>query len=293
LKKRWGTNVIESTTESLRRLHTTPFAWTNSYRDSSTGEEIEVLDTFTLLSDLKIIRRKSDGHITREAGYFRFHDMMLKNLLANHTKPLLFDVILSFKSEIAQLLYVHVDLVLARNEHYERRSKELFDDLGLHGATYRNPSVRKRKLERAIAELKGVPLSTGVLTLAAIEKTKDQKDYKAVFHKTKKTPTSDTALPEELIRGGEIKEKALPEESPLTAQAAELVSRFYQIFHHIEKADPRPKEISQAIALISRHGFERAKYIVDFSRAAADRTNYAPPNLRRDSALCVAGDERV
>jgi hypothetical protein len=60
--------------ESLRRFHTTPFTWSNACRDSWTEEGLEVLDSFTILANLKIVRRKTDGHITKEGGYFRFHD---------------------------------------------------------------------------------------------------------------------------------------------------------------------------------------------------------------------------
>jgi hypothetical protein len=35
-------------------------------------------------------------------------EAIIKNLLANHTKPVLFDVVLSFKSEITQILYTHI-----------------------------------------------------------------------------------------------------------------------------------------------------------------------------------------
>ncbi len=276
LRKRWGSNVIDSTTESLRRLRTTPFTWTNSYHNSSTGEEFEILDTFSILADLKIIRRKTDGHITREAGYFRFHDLILKNLLAHHTKPLLFDVILGFKSEIAQLLYIHVDLMLARNDHYERRTKDLFDDLGLRGVAYRHPSNRRQQLERALRELDGVPLSTGALCSATIERTKDDKDYKAVFHKTRHPPAPETSMPEEESRGGEVEGKATSRESPLTLQASELVARFYKLFHGVEKSYGRSKELAQAVTLIANHGFVQARYIVDFSHIAAPRTNYKP-----------------
>lgn len=274
LKRRWGTNVIQSITESLRRLRTTPFAWTNSYRDSTTGEEVEVLDTFTILSDLKIVRRKSDGHVTHEAGYFRFHEMMLKNLLANHTKPVRFDVILSFKSEIAQLLYTHIDLMLARNDHYERRSIELFDDLGLQGKAYRNASDRKRKLERALAELRNVPLSTGIVASATVERTKDQKDYKVVFSKAKRDRISHSNASKRLSKP--IEKNHNPEEAPLSAQAKVLVSHFHGIFHGPDRPSPRPKEIAQAVGLIARYGFESARYIVEFSREAAEETNFAP-----------------
>ena len=276
LKKKWGRNVIDATTESLRRLRTTPFTWANAYRDSGTGEELEVLDTFTILSDLKIVRRKTDGHVTKEAGYFRFHDSILKNLLANYTKPVLLDLILDFKSEIAQLLYGHVDLILARHDHYERRTKELFDDLGLQGPGYRKRSDRKRTLQRALAELSGVPLSTGILSSAGIEETKDRKDYKVVFRKTRRVPIFDVSTKNETNRGEETTKTSLPEKSPLTAQAVELVASFYKAFHGVDKRDPRPKEINQAVSLIASHGFERAKSIVPFARAGAYRTNYTP-----------------
>ncbi len=273
LKKHWGNNVIDATTESLRKLRTTPFTWINAYRDGRTGDELEVLDTFTILADLKIVRRKADGHVTKEAGYFRFHDSILRNLLANYTKPVLLDLILDFKSEIAQLLYSHVDLILARNDHYERRTRELFDDFGLQGPGYRKRSDRKRALEKALAELRGVPLSTGILSVATIEETKDAMDYKVVFRKTRR---SDVSTKNDTRREGEVAKPSLPKATPLTAQGVELVAHFYKTFHRVENPYPRPREIAQAVSLIASHGFERSKFVVDFSHTAATRTNYSP-----------------
>src|SRR5205823_10369470 len=119
------------------------------------------------------------GTVNREVGYYRFNDSLLKNLQTNHTKPVLFNVVLGFKSEIAQLLYTHVDLILAGNPIYERRTKELFDDLGISGKTYIYASKRKQVLDPATIELSGVPLSKGgIIASATIERTKDKKDYK-------------------------------------------------------------------------------------------------------------------
>lgn len=61
LKKKWGTNVIEAVTKSLIRLRATPFTWENSYYDNSTEETVELLETFNILSELKIVRRKKTG----------------------------------------------------------------------------------------------------------------------------------------------------------------------------------------------------------------------------------------
>lgn len=183
LKRKWGTNVIDSITGSLTRLRVTPIIWRNSYYDSATGETIKELRPFTILSNLKIIQKENDGVVNRAVGYFQFDEHIITNLLNNHTKPLLFDTAISFKSEIAQLLYPRVDLVMADKYRYERRTKGLFDDLGLKGKEYVYLSARKRRLEPALKEMEGKPLTTGLLTKAALEKTSDGIDYKVVFEK--------------------------------------------------------------------------------------------------------------
>jgi len=183
LKKKWGTNVIESLTQSLTRLRVTPIIWRNSYYDSATGETLEELEPFTILSKLKLFRRKKNKGAYHGVGYFQFDEHIITNLSNNHTKPLLFDTAISFKSEIAQLLYPHVDLVMADKYKYERRTKGVCVDLGLQGKMYAYLSGRKRAFEPALAEMEGKPLSTGVLVKATLERTKDGKDYKVVFVK--------------------------------------------------------------------------------------------------------------
>jgi hypothetical protein len=276
LKKKWGTNSKDSTTESLLRLRTVPFIWTNSYYDTTKKETIEVLDTFTILSELKIIKRKRDGVVNKEVGYFRFNDFILKNLLANHTKPLLLDTLLAFKSEIAQLLYTHFDLILADKNLYERRSKELFEDIGLQGKSYIKPSKRKQMLEPALKELQAAPLSTGVITSARLDETKDKQDYKVIIRKSRKAALK---LEFEENRGDEIVPGMPQAEPPETLiQADELVRYFHQIFHGTEKtkAHPTSKALSQAVTLIAQHGFEQAKYIVDFVKRTAPDTKFDP-----------------
>jgi len=272
LKKRWGTNVIDSLTESLLRLRITAFIWENSYYDKAAGETVEVLDTFNILADLKIVKRRQDGHVTKEGGYFRFNDFVLNNLLANHTKPLLFDVVVGFKSEVAQLLYVYVDLIMSDKTLYERRTKELFDDLGLEGKAYKNPSNRKQVLDRALKEMQGIPLTTGALTIAKLQETNDGKDWKVVFRKG-----SRTALPVEAIEEGtEETPSASKLEQENRKKAAELVRYFYQLFHGTEKNHISSKATDQAVSLIAQYGIEQARYVVDYAKRQAPETNFQP-----------------
>jgi hypothetical protein len=290
LGKGWGTNVIDSVTESLFRLRGVLITWTNSYYDASTKETAEVLDTFNILSELKIIKRKKDGVVNREVGYFRFNDFILKNLLANHTKPVLLDTVLGFKSEIAQILYTYLDLILADKTFYERRTRELFEDLNLQGKAYRNLSDRKRTLERAIKELTGAPLTTGRIVSATLEQTADGKDYKIVIRKGKlvalprinhyqEDQTSEPSTDQEPAEGREAKATEPPQEQrsnheQLLSQARELVVYFYEVFQSGKNFQIQSKPLNQAISLITQYGFEEAKYIIDFAHREAPKTNY-------------------
>lgn len=275
LKKQWGTNVIDSLTESLMRLRGTLLVWENSYYDNTTKETAELIDTFNILSDLKIIRRKVDGVVNREVGYFRFNDLTLRNLQSNHTKPVLFDVVLSFKSEIAQLLYTHVDLILAGNMFYDRRTKELFDDLGITGTAYqRRPSKRKKVLEAALRELQGVPLSKGgIIASATIEKTKDQKDYKVAFRKGAAIglPAADAESGREVSTTIAI----TPNDQSEAAERAELlISYFHKVFFGVDAATIRPRHRDLAASIVARYGWNLAKYIVEFSHSEAKKTHF-------------------
>jgi hypothetical protein len=291
LGKGWGTNVIDSVTESLFKLRGVLITWTNSYYDASTKETVEVLDTFNILSELKIIKRKKDGIVNREVGYFRFNDFILKNLLANHTKPVLLETVLGFKSEIAQILYTYLDLILADKTFYERRTKELFEELNLQGKAYRNLSDRKRTLERAIKELTGAPLTTGRIVSATLEETVDGKDYKIVIRKGKLValpkinhyqedqPSDPNAgqLPADKGREAtatEPPQEQQPNHEQLLTQARELVAYFYEVFHTGKNYQVTSKATAQAISLITQHGFEEAKSIVDFAHREAPKTNY-------------------
>lgn len=185
LKKSWGSKTNKAITDSLMRLRFTPFVWERSYYDSATQETVERIDTFNILSELHLVRRSDGDRTVSEGSWFTFNSRILTNLLAGFTRPVYLDTILKFQSEIAQILYTHLDLVMADKTHYERRTKELFADLGIDGATYRYPSKRAEMLERALPELEGVPVPTGTLSVS-LERTVDKTDYKLVATKTRK-----------------------------------------------------------------------------------------------------------
>src|SRR5436305_5521931 len=172
---------------------------------------------------------------------FKFDDHVLANLQLNYTKPVCIEEFFKLKSEIAQLIYSHIDLMLFDKNRYERRSKELFDDLGLRNTEYGHMYERKRAIEKALKELGGIRLSSGVLRSATIERTADGKDYKVSFSKVA------TAVPDgglsvklpEMAPPGVIINDYSKEKDPLEVQAEELVRYSYRVFHNVESHQPQ------------------------------------------------------
>lgn len=275
-KKGWGTNVIEAMTGSLRRLRTIPLRWIKSFhKTDAASSEYEEEIPFQILGDLKIVTRKAHGHITNQQGYFQFDRHIEGNLHANYTKPLLDEVFFKLESEIAQLLYTHVDLLMFGKTRYERRTQELFADLGLTGASYRYKSNRKQKLQRALSELRGIRLNHGVLKSANIEDTQDGKDFKVVFIKGARD--QNEALENLPMEPGEdlvIHHYARPQ-NPAQLEAEELVRYFHKVFHGVSNHEPQLKETSQALTLIAQNGSQDCRHVIDFARQESLRTNYS------------------
>jgi hypothetical protein len=276
LGKGWGTNVIESTTKSLRKLRTISLEWVNAYYDK-TGRTFRERKPMNFLAELKIIEREEDGVVNAAKGYFRFDDSLLANLLENNTKPIPLSEIVSIKSDIALLLYGHLDLILANKNRFERRTAELFEDLGLQNAEYRHMYERKRTIEITMKELVGRRISTGIISSARVEKTQDRKDYKIIVEKksvreylaSTDDETLESPARRQLREGNSAHER-------LDKQARELVCYFHKKFHDVDDHSPQSKELSQAVSLITKIGFSVARHVVDFGFEDAPRTKYHP-----------------
>jgi hypothetical protein len=285
LRKGWGTNVRDAIVKSLRKLRTVPIEWINSYYQK-TEEGKTVLrerTPFTILSELKIVEREVDGVVNRAVGYFKPDDRILQNLLANYTKPLLLDVMLRLKTDIAVLLYTHVDLMLARKDIYERRSKQLFEDLGLTNHEYNRPYERYRALKKAVEELQGVRLSTGVLKNAGIVKTLDGKDYKTVF---KKVAAKVEELPENEEPPAVVIHHYTKTKDPLIEQANVIIREFHRLVHGVTSHEPQSKEVGQAMTLLGQYGFEKSQHIIQYAYTSAKDTNF---NMQHFGAVLSYG----
>jgi len=289
LAKKWGSRTIETLTDSLTRLRANTIVWKNSYLDAASGKAQEELGFFNIITDLKIITAKQDGHTTRAEGYFKLNDAIIANLERNHAKPVLLDVVIGFKSEVAQILYTQLDRILSKDiATYERRTKELFVDLGLEGRKYGQPSGRRQLLAPAIAELQNAPLTNGYLIRTAqLERTADGKDYKLVIKRgltrLKNDPVeprfseSRTELPPQRNRAAQGRIEPNPPIPAVAGKGIELLAYFHTVFFGTETLTTQPAQKHRDLAdwMIASHGEELSRYIIDFSKAEAEKTRFA------------------
>jgi hypothetical protein len=61
--------------------------------------------------------------------------------------------------------------------------------------------------------------------------------------------------------------------------ARDLVAYFHRRFHDDETATPEAKDLEFAASLITQHGMEKSRFIVEYSKGAADATKYSPDML--------------
>jgi hypothetical protein len=184
LRLEWGSTTAVDISRELFQLLNTPITWKYIFI-AAQGEKLTRLSGMHIVDEVDVVEKKDrkGRELIERLNIVRFNPYILENLKAGKTKPINFAVTLELRSEIAQMLYAHLDVILSDKAHYERTTKNLFSDLFLEAEKeYRYPFGRKRKLEKAIGELNGKPLTTGILQLR-LEKTKDETDYKLVANK--------------------------------------------------------------------------------------------------------------
>jgi len=180
--------------EEIKMLRSCPFEWINFFIGND-GKKYQVLSTANILDKYEQVSRKHRKTVEEQyqaAHIVRFGEHILNNLRANKTKPVNYTAVLSIQGEIALVLYTRLDIILANKETYARTSKGLFEDLQIDEYPY--PSERKRILEKAIKELDGRCISTGILK-PRLERTADGLDWKLVVHKIPVIPFNARTTP--------------------------------------------------------------------------------------------------
>ena len=291
IRKPWSTKTYQALQGGLERLIKTGLEWTDSYVDSEKKEGEEKPEatykstTFQILSEKTLVEVARDGRVTKAGCQFQFHPRILQNLLSNHTRPVLLDVVLDFKSELAQLLYTRLDHCLYRERtpysgDYTRTTEGLFHDLGLDHPEYRKVSARIRRLRPALEELLGKPYATGILDSADLERTIEGDDYKVTFRK-RASRTYLTIPPEPIptlsviVPAPEVVKEATTEDGAKTKNLEEaLVKTFYRLRYGQEQK-PTERERQEAKRLLSE-GEAWANHLITFAAEKGKQENGFP-----------------
>jgi hypothetical protein len=236
LGKSWSGRSYAQIKSSLERLRKIPIDWIRAFKNKESEDTINVLETFTILDDLKLIERREGKKVKDAVSAFRFNAHLIANLRSNYSKPVALDTLYGFKKDISVLLYSHLDLILSKRTNYSRRLENLItQDLDL-GTGYEYPSYRKRLIQPALDELLGCRLSTGLLMRAQLEKTSDGKDYKLVCQKRPYETNELPASVNDVDVMGIVKEIILVTEDPSSeaffikiARKAVRVPRLYDV----------------------------------------------------------------
>ena len=290
----WGGNTGKAINDSLSRLRTVGITWNGSFYLKNEKRLIDIKNPFTILNHLQVISTK-DKYFKAQIAEFGFDRRFISNLESSHFRPIRFDVILSFRSPLAQAIYTLVDRQLYGTKEYHRTSAGLLlEDLGLIGQNCQKKKTRILYLKRVRDELLNVPTGYGeVIEKFDIESSRKHnqdalvqvkrsgpariKGKKVEVFKVKRSESSEKPHQEAKSQV----EDNIPhpsEEKPSGAQAQndalEVITYFDKVFDI--QSSRSGNVLAKAAQMLRRDGLEKTKFLIDFARREAPKTNYEP-----------------
>ncbi len=306
LQTKIGRDTLRAIQNSVERLGGVMLRWENSFYIKSEDRYIDLLTPFTIITNVKVATNRAKG-IGAAVCEFSFNENFLNNLKANYCRPIKFDVILNFRTPLAQAVYTLLDRKLFGTKEYHRTTAGLLiNDLGLKAKSYQQKFKRVEKLKKIRGELLNAPLSFG--EVIEVYEVETSRDGDAVLYirrsgepniKARKVAYLPSARPLESERPSQPDEdaprrektpspKSTPSQKekplksaykPLSEQEA-LVRYFYLVFK--EQSDPHISKaaVTKAKKIIQDYGLEQGRKFVDFAKQQADLTHYKPRSFQ-------------
>jgi len=236
---------------------------TNAFWDNEQKKYIEIgfgiVDDYMFFEDEK--RKSRYGQDPLPLGNFNWNEKFFNNTIKKgNIKTLDIAFYFSLKSYTSKRLYRFADKKLYNQHSFELDLFRLaFEKMEMVGRAYKYPSKIIQNLKPAIAELKERDIFD-----IQIKPSSTPSGHKVCFHRIIK---SQIAVPEQLP------------DTQTTIQAPQTAINLVKYFHsyidpNTENYTPSSKEIKQAESLISEHGEEKAKHIVEFAVKKAKETNF-------------------
>ena len=304
LGKTYGRDTRKALDLSINQLGSTRFEFDYVFYEKESDTTHRELRKFHLIVDEHLTTRKRGNEIIHEKCFVTLHSLIVSNLRCGYFKPILLSVVSQLKSDVARLLYRKLDSQFSHYTKYEISTERFFREHALEGGEYRYPSARKRLLEKAIQELVGKPTSSGaVIAKYEIARTADGKDWKLVVRASKEKRLRETVEAEVgKARGASTyqqkssQEPQQPRQKPEKTQAREIptptpkkpleaksealevLDYFDEVFGLGGDGDKQHSKnvVAKAEAFIKRDGLEKTKFLIDFARREAPKTDYEP-----------------
>ena len=304
LGKTYGRDTRKALDLSINQLGSTRFEFDYVFYEKESDTTHRELRKFHLIVDEHLTTRKRGNEIIHEKCFVTLHSLIVSNLRCGYFKPILLSVVSQLKSDVARLLYRKLDSQFSHYTKYEISTERFFRGHALEGGEYRYPSARKRLLEKAIQELVGKPTSSGaVIAKYEIARTADGKDWKLVVRASKEKRLRENVEAEVgKARGASTyqqkssQEPQQPRQKPEKTQAREIptptpkkpleaksealevLDYFDEVFGLGGDGDKQHSKnvVTKAEAFIKRDGLEKTKFLIDFARREASKTDYEP-----------------
>ena len=306
LETKIGVNTLKAIQNSVERLGGVMLRWENSFYIKSEDRYIDLLTPFTIITNVKVATNRAKG-IGAAVCEFSFNENFLNNLKANYCRPIKFDVILNFRTPLAQAVYTLLDRKLFGTKEYHRTTAGLLiDDLGLKAKSYQRKAIRVEKLKKIRGEMLNAPLSFG--EVIEVYEVDSNRDGDAVLYiqrsgeqniKARKVAYLPSARPLESEKPPQTaqddprseknpspksnprqKEKPLESASLPLSEQETLVKYFYSVFGN--QSDPHISKaaLTQAKKIIFDYGLDQGRKFVDFAKQQAEKTHYKPKSLQ-------------
>ena len=284
----WGKCTAKAIDDSLNRLRLVGIQWQGSFFDSVKKKLIEIRNPFTILNHLRIISTKDEG-VGSQIAEFGFDKRVIQNLNSNYSRPVRFDVILSFHLPLAQAMYTLSEPKLFGAKQYHRKTKGLVEDLGLIGESYQRKAIRVQEFGKLQKELIGKPTGFGeVIERYEIVSGKDDAVVeigrsgagRRIKGKKVEVPKTEHSEPSQKPAKSQSKASSSTENSTAGhTEAQEVLQYFAKVFYNREQTNFNKSAISKAQEIVSKYGMERAKKFIKFAEFEANKTNYKPKHF--------------
>ena len=292
IKVQWGRQSAKAIRDSLTRLCGVSIDWQGSFYDSVKGGLVEIHNPFSILSHLEITSTKTQ-HFRDQRAEFSFNARVIKNLNSNHSRPVRFDVILSFHCPLAQAMYTFSEPKLYGTKEYHRRTKKLVGDLGLIAKSWQHRGTRVREFGKLQKELIGKPTGFGeVIESYEIVSGKDDAvmvmtrsgaagRIKGKKVKGSRAECSEATQKPQKSRQEPKKTQAKETPTPTPKKPTEAKSDACKVLELFDKTFDgggrhSESDVVKAEAIIKEHGLQVAEYLVRFAGNEAPKTNYKP-----------------